>query len=146
MAAADQAPARLALSSPQEAPRARLHLLPCAVQHDGAAPVRRYFAPAVRGPQESHSEPADESTVSFRGRMLKGKQVLIPEGYMGLVLEEEVAPYLSSEERNVQIKSTFDSMTVWNLERAPNESDEILMAFSWPKIAEGIHAPVADEE
>ncbi|KAL8184147.1 UNVERIFIED_CONTAM: hypothetical protein K2H54_007703 [Gekko kuhli] len=86
-----------------------------------------------------------ESTVSFRGRMLKGKQVLVPEGYMGLVLEE-VAPYLSSEERNVQVKSTFESMSVWNLERAPNESDEILMAFSWPKIAEGIHAPVADED
>ncbi|XP_015272363.1 PREDICTED: ribonuclease H2 subunit C [Gekko japonicus] len=145
MAAGDRSPVRLALGSLQgsEASHERLHLLPCVVQHDGGAPVQRYFAPAIRGPQQP--EPGDESTVSFRGRMLKGKQVLVPKGYLGLVLEE-VAPYLSSEERNVQVKSAFESVSVWNLERAPNESDEILMAFSWPKIAESIHAPVADEE
>ncbi|XP_048371341.1 ribonuclease H2 subunit C [Sphaerodactylus townsendi] len=142
MAGEAESPVRLALASLQAASQDRLHLLPCAVQHDGAAPVQRYFSPAIRGPQE----PGAESTVSFRGRMLKGKQVLVPNGYVGLVLEEGVAPYLSSKDRNVQIKSTFESMTVWNLEQAPNESDEILMAFSWPKIAAGIHAPVPDEE
>ncbi|XP_054845722.1 ribonuclease H2 subunit C isoform X2 [Eublepharis macularius] len=145
MAGASQPPVRLALDSLPGAPREQLHLLPCVVQHDGGASVQRYFSPAIRGPQEP--QPGDESTVSFRGRMLKGKQVLVPEGYLGLVLEEEEeAPYLSPEERNVRVKSTFESITAWNLERAPNGSDEILMAFSWPKIAEGIHAPVTDEE
>lgn len=38
----------------------------------------------------------------------------------------------------MQVKSTFDSLTVWNLEQAPNSSDEILMALSWPKIAQGV--------
>ncbi|XP_060107625.1 ribonuclease H2 subunit C [Heteronotia binoei] len=144
MAGEDRSLVRLALGTLQEAPHDRLHLLPCVIQHDGSAAVQRYFTPAIRGPQEPES--GDESTVSFRGRMLKGKQVLVPEGYVGLVLEEAAAPYLSSKERNMQVKSTFDSMTVWNLERAPNESDEILKAFSWPKIAEGIHAPVADDK
>lgn len=32
-----------------------------------------------------------EASVSFRGRSLKGKEVLVPEGYMGLVLEEDDA-------------------------------------------------------
>ncbi|XP_033030381.1 ribonuclease H2 subunit C isoform X2 [Lacerta agilis] len=136
MAGEERGPARLALPSLPGAPRERLHLLPCAVRHDGAAAVRRYFAPAIRRPGEP-----DEASVSFRGRSLKGKEVLVPEGYVGLVLEEDDA---AMQERQVRVKSTFESLTVWNLERAPNSSDEILMSLHWPKIAEGIHAPVAD--
>uniref|UniRef100_A0A8D2JF21 Uncharacterized protein n=1 Tax=Varanus komodoensis TaxID=61221 RepID=A0A8D2JF21_VARKO len=134
--------------------------LPCAVHHDGAAAVRRYFAPAIR--------PADapgELSVSFRGRSLKGKEVQLPEGYVGLVLKEDAsalsplevsslarwgvrpdpqmpltAPSLPIplQERQVRVKSSFDAVTVWNLERAPDSMDEILMAFDWPKIAEGV--------
>ncbi|KAG8146727.1 hypothetical protein E2320_013839, partial [Naja naja] len=33
--------------------------------------------------------------------------------------------YLQSLEREVGVKSTFDSLTIWNLERAPSHSDEI---------------------
>ncbi|XP_066466346.1 ribonuclease H2 subunit C [Tiliqua scincoides] len=135
---AEAARRRLALDSLPGAPRARLHLLPCSVEHDGAAPVQRFFAPALRG----QAEPA----VSFRGRSLKGKQVLLPEGYVGLVVEEDPAPFLESEEQKLQVKSTFESLTVWNLERAPDSNAEVIMAFGWPKIAEGIHAPVAEEE
>ncbi|XP_034954271.2 ribonuclease H2 subunit C isoform X2 [Zootoca vivipara] len=138
MAGEERGPARLALPSLPGAPRERLHLLPCVVRHDGAAAVRRYFTPAIRRPGEP-----DEESVSFRGRSLKGKEVLLPEGYMGLVLEEDDA---ALQERQVRVKSTFESLTVWNLERAPNSSDEILMSLHWPKIAEGIHASVADEE
>nr|XP_034954270.1 ribonuclease H2 subunit C isoform X1 [Zootoca vivipara] len=139
MAGEERGPARLALPSLPGAPRERLHLLPCVVRHDGAAAVRRYFTPAIRRP----GEPDAEESVSFRGRSLKGKEVLLPEGYMGLVLEEDDA---ALQERQVRVKSTFESLTVWNLERAPNSSDEILMSLHWPKIAEGIHASVADEE
>ncbi|KAJ6654217.1 hypothetical protein lerEdw1_007314 [Lerista edwardsae] len=133
---------RLALSSPPGAPRARLHLLPCAVDHDGAAPVERFFAPAVRTPGEP-----DEPAVSFRGRSLRGKRVSLPEGYVGLVVEEDPAPFSASEasfragggewEQTVRVRSTFESLTVWNLERAPGSGDGVLMAFGWPKIAEG---------
>ncbi|XP_063002138.1 ribonuclease H2 subunit C [Elgaria multicarinata webbii] len=141
MAAEDRGPARLALPSLAGATRTRLHLLPCAVQHDGAAAVQRYFAPAVRA-----ADAPEESSVSFRGRSLKGKETVVPAGYVGLVLEEAAASLLPSEERQVRVKSTFESLTVWNLERAPDGTDEIMMALDWPKIAEGIHAPVADEE
>ncbi|XP_061461756.1 ribonuclease H2 subunit C [Rhineura floridana] len=142
MASSDRGPARLALASLPAAPREQLHLLPCAVQRDGSAEVRRYFEPAIRRP----AEPDGESSVSFRGRSLIGKDVFVPAGYVGLVLEEDVAPFLPVQERQVRVKSTFESLTMWTLERAPNSSDELLMAFHWPKIAEGIHAPVADEE
>ncbi|KAM6435097.1 ribonuclease H2 subunit C [Liasis olivaceus] len=141
MAGEGRGAARLALASLPGAPREPLHLLPCAVQHDGAAAVARYFAPAIRRGPEA---PDGEASVSFRGRSLKGKQSSLPKGYVGLVLEE-TALLLASKEREVSVKSTFDSLTVWNLEQAPTNSDEILMALTWPAIAQGIHAPVTDE-
>ncbi|XP_053134013.1 ribonuclease H2 subunit C [Hemicordylus capensis] len=138
-------PARLELGAWPEAPPERLHLLPCAVRHDGGAAVQRYFAAAIRRPQGPGAPGGDaESAVSFRGRSLKGKQVDLPEGHVGLVLEEEAVPLSSLEERKVRVRSTFESLTVWNVEQAPNDNDEVIMALSWPKIAKGIHAPVAE--
>ncbi|XP_044304304.1 ribonuclease H2 subunit C [Varanus komodoensis] len=133
MAGEDRGAVRLVLPSPPGAPRERPHLLPCAVHHDGAAAVRRYFAPAIR-PADA---PGAELSVSFRGRSLKGKEVQLPEGYVGLVLKEDASALSPLEERQVRVKSSFDAVTVWNLERAPDSMDEILMAFDWPKIAEG---------
>ncbi|XP_058016195.1 ribonuclease H2 subunit C isoform X2 [Ahaetulla prasina] len=141
MAGAERGGARLALASLPGAPRDPVHLLPCSIQHDGPAAVARYFAPAVRRDPEA----PDEASVSFRGRSLKGKESGLPKGYVGLVLEEANLG-LTSKEREVSVKSTFDSLTVWNLERAPTNSDEIVMALAWPAIARGIHAPVTDEE
>ncbi|XP_072839883.2 ribonuclease H2 subunit C [Pogona vitticeps] len=138
----DRGPARLQLPSLRGAPGAALHLLPCRVEHDGDAAVRRYFAPAIRRPDPGDP---DVSSVSFRGRSLKGIRTAVPEGYVGLVLEEGQPPLMPPAERQLQVKSTFESLMVWNLERAPNATDEILMALRWPKIAEGIHASVADE-
>ncbi|XP_026572085.1 ribonuclease H2 subunit C [Pseudonaja textilis] len=142
MAGEERGAARLALASLPGAPRDPLHLLPCSVQHQGPAAVERYFAPAVRRHPEG---PDGEASVSFRGRSLKGKERCLPKGYVGLVLEE-ASLGLTSKEREVGVKSTFNSLTVWNLERTPNHSDEIIMALAWPAIARGIHAPVADEE
>lgn len=67
MAGAERGPRwRLALSS--GAPRARLHLLPCAVEHDGAAPVERFFAPAVRSAGEDGEPRAGAGREPGRGR------------------------------------------------------------------------------
>ncbi|KAJ7307408.1 hypothetical protein JRQ81_009424 [Phrynocephalus forsythii] len=140
-----RAPARLRLPSLPGTPRADLHLLPCRVEHDGAAAVQRYFAPAIRRRRPSPDGAPDESSVSFRGRSLKGIPASVPDGYVGLVLEEDQASFLPSAERQLHVKATFESLTVWKLERAPDTSDEVMMALQWPKIAEGIHAPVADE-
>ncbi|XP_063173030.1 ribonuclease H2 subunit C [Candoia aspera] len=140
MAGEHRSAARLALASLPGAPRAPLHLLPCSVRHDGAAAVARYFAPAVR---RTPGAADGEASVSFRGRSLKGKQSRLPKGHVGLVLEEATL-VLTPKEREVSVKSTFDSLMIWNLERAPTNSDEIIMALAWPEIAQGIHAPVTE--
>lgn len=67
------------------APRAKLHSLPCQIDHNGPARVSSYF----------HVEPTEDSLSasnlninkkyesSFRGRSLAGMTVKVPEGYEG---------------------------------------------------------------
>ncbi|XP_074862037.1 ribonuclease H2 subunit C [Carettochelys insculpta] len=132
-------PIRLELSALRAAPREVLHLLPCEVEHNGSASVARYFTPAIRqGPQDQ--------SVSFRGRSLKGQEVAVPQGYVGLVLKDDQRPCTEEEERTVRLKSTFAALTVWNLEQAPTADDGLFLALSWPAIAEAIHAPVLKEK
>ncbi|EMP39225.1 Ribonuclease H2 subunit C [Chelonia mydas] len=83
-------PVRLDLSSLREAPQDVLHLLPCEVEHNGSAPVDRYFTPAIR-------QGSQEKSVSFRGRSLKGQEVMVPQGYVGLVLKEDQRPCTEEE-------------------------------------------------
>uniref|UniRef100_A0A8C8RA49 Uncharacterized protein n=1 Tax=Pelusios castaneus TaxID=367368 RepID=A0A8C8RA49_9SAUR len=132
-------PIRLILAPARATPHDVLHLLPCEVEHNGSASVARYFTPAIRqGPQEK--------SVSFRGRSLKGQEVKVPQGYVGLVLKEDQRPCSEEEERMVRLKSTFAALTVWNLEQAPSADDGLLLALSWPGIAEAIHAPLSEKE
>ncbi|XP_059574543.1 ribonuclease H2 subunit C [Alligator mississippiensis] len=133
------APIRLELRALQGAPREPLHLLPCALRHDGPAPVGRYFTPAVR-------QGARLKSVSFRGRRLLGQDLPVPTGYVGLVLKEDEKPCSEDEERRVRVKSTFTALTAWTREQAPSADDALQGALGWPHIAQAIHAPVADEE
>uniref|UniRef100_A0A8C5EYB8 Uncharacterized protein n=1 Tax=Gopherus evgoodei TaxID=1825980 RepID=A0A8C5EYB8_9SAUR len=128
-------PIRLDLSSLRGAPQDVLHLLPCEVEHNGSAPVDRYFTPAIR-------QGSQEKSVSFRGRSLKGQEVMVPQGYVGLVLKEDQRPCTEEEERTVRLKSTFGTLTVWNLERAPSADDGLLLALNWPGIAEAVSTDV----
>ncbi|KAF8421211.1 ribonuclease H2 non-catalytic subunit-domain-containing protein [Tirmania nivea] len=78
-------------------PTATLHLLPAKLQTASPADAGRYWRPtplpkteaaaAAPGPEDDSgnpTEPAQEAT--FRGRRLLGQEVLVPEGYTGLVL------------------------------------------------------------
>ena len=66
------------------------HILPCAIQHDGAVALsRRYWDPRDDG-DEDENENADgkentssSSTSYFRGRKLRGTRVGVPQGYYG---------------------------------------------------------------
>ncbi|XP_064432250.1 ribonuclease H2 subunit C isoform X2 [Mirounga angustirostris] len=66
----------------RDAAHATLHLLPCEVLANGPAPVERFFTPAIRrGP--------DGLEVSFRGRRLRGEEVVLPPGLEGYVMVME---------------------------------------------------------
>ncbi|XP_033853445.3 ribonuclease H2 subunit C isoform X1 [Acipenser ruthenus] len=128
---------RLDLASLQRAGGDSVHLLPCEIEHDGPANVGRYFSPAVK-------ETKSEMIVSFRGRGLKGQEVSVPQGYSGMVLKEDHKPVSEDEDRSLRVRSTFSTLTCWNLETPPSSDDGVVMAMNWPVIAEAIHAPIED--
>ncbi|MCI4379891.1 hypothetical protein PGIGA_G00233720 [Pangasianodon gigas] len=125
------------LGSVNQEHKSNIHLLPCDIEHDGAAQVAEYFTPTVK--DKKH-----EKTVSFRGRGLKGQEVTHPQGYTGLVLKEVQRPASDQEDRMVKVSSVFPNFTYWNLETPPTSDDRVMMAMAWPKLAETIHAPVED--
>ncbi|XP_056384507.1 ribonuclease H2 subunit C [Hyla sarda] len=127
--------ARIDLGALHSAAREPLHLLPCQIQRQGAAKVSEYFSPAIR---ETHGG----KEVPFRGRMFRGQEVSVPAGYMGIVLKEDHKPCSEEEDRCLNVRSTFQSFTQWNLETPPSADDAIVMSLAWPKIASVIHAPV----
>ncbi|KAM5138550.1 ribonuclease H2 subunit C [Mantella aurantiaca] len=127
--------ARLEIGTLPSAVREPLHLLPCVIQSQGAANVREFFTPALR-------EGSGGKEVSFRGRILRGQEVTVPDGYMGIVLKEDNKPFSEEEDRSLTVRSSFQSFTQWNLETPPSADDVLVMSLSWPKIAAAIHAPV----
>ncbi|KAG9475279.1 ribonuclease H2 subunit C [Eleutherodactylus coqui] len=126
---------RLELGALSSASREPLELLPCQIQRQGSARVSAFFCPAVR-------EAAGGKEVSFRGRILRGQDVTVPSGYMGIVLKEDHKPCAEEEDRCLNVRSTFQSFTQWNLETPPSADDVLVMSLTWPKIASAIHAPV----
>ncbi|OAX83718.1 hypothetical protein ACJ72_01918 [Emergomyces africanus] len=59
------------------------NILPCRIHHDGPVNISsRYWKPVV-----DDGNP-DTATAYFRGRKLRGRRVLIPEGYQGVVASQ----------------------------------------------------------
>lgn len=127
--------ARLELGALRSAARDPVHLMPCQIQRQGAAKVNEFFSPAIR-------EAPEGKEVSFRGRVLRGQEVAVPAGYLGIVLKEDHKPCSEEEDRCLNVRSTFQSFTQWNLETPPSADDVLVMSLAWPKIASAIHAPV----
>ncbi|XP_061642876.1 ribonuclease H2 subunit C [Phyllopteryx taeniolatus] len=128
---------RVDASSAGQAPREPLHLIPCEIEHNGAAQISQYFNAAMK----DHKH---EKTASFRGRGLKGQEIICPQGYTGLVLKEINKPGSDQEDRTLKVTSVFDKLTYWNLETPPNSDDAVVMAMDWPELAEVIHGAVED--
>ncbi|XP_039520474.1 ribonuclease H2 subunit C-like [Pimephales promelas] len=123
------------LDSLKQADKPQIHLLPCEIEHDGPAEVFKFFNPTVK-------EHKHETTVSFRGRGLKGHELHCPQGYTGLVLKEVQKPVSDQEDRIVKVSSVFHNFTYWNLETPPTSDDGVVMAMAWPQLAEAMHRPV----
>ncbi|XP_072277418.1 ribonuclease H2 subunit C [Pyxicephalus adspersus] len=136
MAESPAAPSvRLELGTLHSADQEPLHLLPCVIQSRGAARVKEFFTPAMRNASGGKK-------VSFRGRMFRGQEVTVPQGYMGIVLKEDNKPFSEEEDRSLTVRTTFQSFTQWNLEMPPSADDALVMSLAWPKIASAVHANI----
>ncbi|XP_075401507.1 ribonuclease H2 subunit C isoform X1 [Tenrec ecaudatus] len=148
----------------RDAAPATLHLLPCEVLASRPAPVERFFTPAIR-------QRADGLEVSFRGRTLRGEEVVVPPGLAGYVMEAdekgEVLTCLGrkhtsrgeddSEEqahpepeplgfsRCMGATASFDRFHLWGLETIPGPDAKVRGALTWPSLAAAVHAPVPED-
>nr|XP_045374161.1 ribonuclease H2 subunit C [Camelus bactrianus] len=111
-----------------------LHLLPCDVPVNRPAPVGRSRQPPRRRPP-----PGLE--VSFRGRSLRGEEMVVPPGLVGYVMVTEE----KGEDRFIQATSSFSSFTLWGLETIPGPDAKVRGALNWPSLAAAIHAKVPED-
>uniref|UniRef100_A0A4W2BVX8 Adaptor related protein complex 5 subunit beta 1 n=1 Tax=Bos indicus x Bos taurus TaxID=30522 RepID=A0A4W2BVX8_BOBOX len=137
---------------------ASLHLLPCEVPVNRPTPVGRFFTPAIRMGR-------DGLEASFRGRSLRGEEVVVPPGFVGYVVTEEKAEVLMGKQddhergagtagpealerdcdRFMGATASFSSFTVWGLESIPGPDAKLRGALSWPSLAAAIHAQVPED-
>ncbi|ORY59723.1 ribonuclease H2 non-catalytic subunit-domain-containing protein [Pseudomassariella vexata] len=132
--------------------KSQLHLLPCRIHHDGHVdPVDPYWSP---------SESKGGMKIAYlRGRKLHGKEMKLPKGYYGSVVEKgptkaEIPKEEMDEEADVQElpeavetalmkgKAQFDNVVVWGHESlAESSADPFVRGIEeWVSFAEQIHS------
>ena len=65
--------------------------MPCHIQHDGPAPVSAFFRPQIVLVNTVPLPQLENYSAAFRGRELFGIKVPLPEGFTGVILEEDHA-------------------------------------------------------
>ncbi|KAF4555461.1 Ribonuclease H2 non-catalytic subunit-like protein [Elsinoe fawcettii] len=143
----------LTVDSDKSQSKVQPNLLPCKISFNGPVNASsRYWVP-------QDGESTGLKTAYFRGRKLQGKDVALPEGYTGAVLQKtdrtivEAPPQQDhdddvsdDEEPPKQLKvieqvGTFDSITVWEHEAVPESGrDPYLKGVEeWIKLSQAIH-------
>ncbi|KAL6888461.1 hypothetical protein ACP4OV_009487 [Aristida adscensionis] len=133
--------------SPAAADLGGVHLLPCGIRQNGAAPVSDYFKPRSTG-VEVDGVKVEEAF--FRGRKLQGATLPLPDGYRGYVLEKKRASKdtqnLDDEVSDFVSRAEFQKITYWNHDTTPSAEDPLPRCFHWLTVANAMHKPVTAEE
>ncbi|KAG8746086.1 hypothetical protein FRC10_006189 [Ceratobasidium sp. 414] len=132
-------------------------LLPLHIEYDGPAPVDTYFH--VGRDEEGNKVSA------FRGRVMYGVDLALPDGYAGVVLQtgeenQEDPPKKRRDVVDVDAEDendasgtrlgpgqTFDKIGLWRADVPVDlKSDEYARALDeWTRMAALVHAPEEDE-
>jgi ribonuclease H2 subunit C len=116
-----------------------VQLLPCSIDTDGYCKVEQYFSTTM-------SPAADKICASFRGRPLQGRDVTLPDGFMGIILREDKKPLTDQQNREFTVQYSFNSFRYWNLDKPTSHDDGLGKALDWLNIADAIHSPVDKNE
>ncbi|XP_026325353.1 ribonuclease H2 subunit C [Hyposmocoma kahamanoa] len=111
----------------------KAHYIPCKIDENGTANVRKYFEPYI------NSNDNGELTATFRGHPLDGIKMNVPEGYRAVVVTEAKRPLAEDAERRFQVAGGFKQFTYWNWDKKPSKNDNLVKALDWIDIAEAIH-------
>ncbi|KAJ5179065.1 Ribonuclease H2 subunit C [Penicillium capsulatum] len=129
------------------------NVLPCRIHHDGPIDSpERFWAPATD--EKDHTQIAH-----FRGRKLRGRRVVIPDGYEGIIatptdrvmppapqtdnhsVAEDEDPQPSEPVRILESHGKFDDVVVWGHEILPAADDAFVKGVEeWVRFAETMHS------
>merc|ERR1712080_793582 len=119
-----------------------VHNIRAEVDYSGDANVKQYFN--VKSGEKGELA---ELKASFRGRPLVGKEVELPSGYQGFVVNKKRDTFSDQQDQTLYIEKKFDKFTCWNLEDPPSSNDPLLKGFDWMEVANVLHAPLfVDDE
>ncbi|XP_058728567.1 uncharacterized protein LOC131600419 [Vicia villosa] len=123
----------------------RVHLLPCCIKHDGPTEVSHYFKPKPTGIVGEDGLQLQQS--HFRGRLLEGTALQLPNNYSGFVLGKKNSARKSDDSSDSwETCARFKDITYWNHDCVPSQNDDFLRAFHWITVADALHSPVTPEE
>lgn len=117
--------------------KVQVHLVPCAIKSNGAAPISQYFHPVAT------DQVIDGKTVlhaALRGRELYGARLGVPDGYYGCVLRQSQP---ASTDITWTAESQFEELTYWLHDVVPTASDLLPRALEWAELAKEAHAPIS---
>ncbi|KAF4526214.1 hypothetical protein B566_EDAN001899 [Ephemera danica] len=105
----------------------KVHYMPCKINFDGPANFSKFI----------HVQESDNDVLlaSFQGHPIMGKEIKVPEKYVGLILEKS-KNFESTDEKKVFATHAFDSFVHWNWDKVPNKNDVLVKALDWIEIAE----------
>ncbi|CAG9790441.1 unnamed protein product [Diatraea saccharalis] len=82
-------------NSDKEVFEQRTHYIPCKIEEDGEANVKKYFEPYI-------VENNGDLKATFRGHPLNGTNISLPEGYQAVVVTETKRPLAEDANRKFQ--------------------------------------------
>ncbi|KAA0201963.1 hypothetical protein HAZT_HAZT003921 [Hyalella azteca] len=124
-----------------------MQYIPCHIEFDGEANLNKYFTPFVQKKlDESHEKCL---TSSFRGYPLCGKQMKVPDNFVGVVMKEsksvepenanvsngEASDVVEPTIKNLKGVCAFDQFTYWNWDRQPGHADKYQQALDWLELS-----------
>lgn len=120
---------------------AKVHHLPCNIEHTGTAPVASYFMPNATGTIVD-GLPIQEA--AFRGRRLKGVQLPLPSGFCGRLLQRASAG--NEDKQPWSFVSFFDNFTYWNHDATPTKTDPLRKVVDWLELSQKLHCPITADQ
>ncbi|XP_049884421.1 ribonuclease H2 subunit C [Pectinophora gossypiella] len=109
------------------------HFMPCKIEEDGPAEVRKYFKPYIK------EDGSEGLTSTFRGHPLDGTELSLPAGYRAVLVTEAKRPLAEQADRRFQVAGGFKQFTHWNWDKKPSKNDDVVKALDWADLAEAIH-------
>ena len=131
------------LDNDSSIPLVKLHHLPCKIKADEAVEVNSYFTPKT-----VKMNGKEVFRAMFRGHLLDGKTIAVPENYCGYILSEKKKPFSEEEVRTLELSGKFETFTQWHLDSQylSNSLAEKLCSTWTGHLADAIHKPVAVED